>query len=358
MPRRCKGTSKDEPCIFGKDGGAAQPKPGNARCSWCDPDFLKQVLDKPQGRTRLQQIFKTFAPDTRAAARAKLPPGVAWSFPEPQADGDADAEPPAAERGQADRPQPGNREAKGPAQEPGRREEGVPMDGAGKAAPAPGPRHVNLALAEQPADAQAALGAHAASVALFLRPHWIAGDGNCLYRSVALQMPQGEQHHQELRRQSTLEAREHWFRYAHFFPEQMPAAVVAWTKLMERPRHWGDHMSFRAITDYVARPLIVWRQEQPHQPPHCFVPVDHQLLGEIEPIYLRLEKAVAGAEHYTACRYGRLRSKRFQKERRKEEKKTQRSKTALKQKRRERRRSPRKEASKVGKPLVIWASMA
>ena len=133
-----------------------------------------------------------------------------------------------------------------------------------------------------------------------LRPQWIAGDGNCLYRSVALQTHLGEEGHLTLRQQSTHEAEVHFIRYVAFFDEQTPEEVFEWVLQMQRPRHWGDHISVRTLADCLGRPLIVWRSEDPNQPPSCFVPHNHDALQAAEPIYLRLEEGVPGAEHYNA----------------------------------------------------------
>lgn len=59
-------------------------------------------------------------------------------------------------------------------------------------------------------------------------------------------------------------------------------------------------MSCRVLTDFLARPLVVWRLEQPNQPPSCFVPESFVQLDNMKPVYLRLEEGVPGAEHYTA----------------------------------------------------------
>ena len=54
------------------------------------------------------------------------------------------------------------------------------------------------------------------------------------------------------------------------------------------------------LTDFLARPLIIWRLEDPSQAPHCFVPESFAQLDNVAPMYLRIEEGVPGAEHYTA----------------------------------------------------------
>ena len=75
MPRLCKGLESDPLvlCVFGKGGRPAQPKPGNLRCSWCDPVLLDQVCKNSGGRSRLRQVFKDFGPDVAAKAVDRIP---------------------------------------------------------------------------------------------------------------------------------------------------------------------------------------------------------------------------------------------------------------------------------------------
>ena len=120
-------------------------------------------------------------------------------------------------------------------------------------------RQIDLAATPGLADAEAALLALAKAIAPQLQPHWIAGDGNCLYRSVALQMEQGEAHHTELRVQSVAAAEGQRFHYAQFFTEQTPEAVEAWARSMRTEGHWGDGISCRTLCDFIRRPVIIWR---------------------------------------------------------------------------------------------------
>ena len=324
MPRSCRGLQEGELCCFGKDGNPAQPKPGNPRCSWCDQDLLRQVCDSIGGRRRLQQVYQKFAPEVAELARSRLPPKVRWSFPVPQPGQEVrqEQQPPAPEQPNApaepaDHPVAGsNPPADGASDESpsdrdndqeARPEPNAAPEMAAEAAPAPAdaapaapPLQVNLARADSINEAEAILVAHANAMAPDLRSQWIAGDGNCLYRSVALQTPFGEEGHFTLRQQSTQEAQIQLIRYIAFFDEQTPEEVTEWAFQMQRPGHWGDHISVRALADLLGRPLIVWRLEDPNQPPSCFVPHNHDALHATEPIYLRLDEGIPGAEHYTA----------------------------------------------------------
>ena len=242
MPRYCSGFQDREPCRFGKKGNQAQPKPGNPRCSWCDQDLLRQVCDSIGGRRRLQQLYKKFTPEVAELARGRLPPEVRWSFPVPQPpevaapapEQDAPAEPADHPRAEGDPPAaPASDESPSHVEnDPEARPEPEPNERAPEAAlaredaapPLP-PLQVNLARAGSIDEAEAILVAHAAVMRPHLQAHWVAGDGNCLYRSVALQTPSGEESHLALRQQSTQEAGNHFIRYIEFFEDQAPAEV-------------------------------------------------------------------------------------------------------------------------------------
>ena len=151
-----------------------------------------------------------------------------------------------------------------------------------------------------PSNAEEALKVYAQSIRPHLQSHWIAGDGNCLYRSVAKQLPGGEGHHQALRAGSTQLVIDELQRYIHRFPDHDPDLLTAWANQMKCVGHWGDDTSVRLITDYIRRPVLVWRLANPNQPPSCFVPVDHAALGQVRPVYIRLDERNPGSEHYTA----------------------------------------------------------
>ena len=228
----------------------------------------------------------------QATARGLLPENVRWSFDAaPKAKPGAKAKA-GAKAGACKRPAASSMGANVGA------DARVDVD----AAPA-GPMetfHVDLSSCEDIEGAAYSLGGHAAAVFSLLRPHWIAGDGNCLYRSVAIQTDEGEAAHLDLRRRSVELAERTWFNYAPFFAEQTPESVSLWARRMERAGYWGDEISCRCLADVLRRPLVVWRSENPEQPPSCFVPVDHEGLCVVTPVYVSLDERVRGAEHYTA----------------------------------------------------------
>ena len=206
MGRTCLGIAEGQACVFGKEGAPAHPKPGNERCSWCDPGLLEEVATDPKRRGRLIFVFRNFNQEVLPQALSRLPAAARPVFEEARK-----------------RENPSSSTASEPCKRPASAEiEESPAKAKAKAAPAlkrpaaalkhpagqaPDPpaneppaaapaivRQIDLAAFPEIADAQDALLAFAKAVAPQLRPHWIAGDGKCLYRSVALQMPAGEDH--------------------------------------------------------------------------------------------------------------------------------------------------------------------
>lgn len=82
MPRACKGLDSNPvvPCVFGKTGRPAAPKPGNELCSWCDLALLENVSKNPSGRSRLRQLFCNFTPEVAAKALLRVPNEVKHHF--------------------------------------------------------------------------------------------------------------------------------------------------------------------------------------------------------------------------------------------------------------------------------------
>ena len=237
-------------CIFGKGGRPAQPKPGNLRCSWCDPEHLVEVCDKEQGRRRLQQLYKAFSPAVAAEARNRLRPRVRWGFPMPGPDAPAAAEKAALPE---EAVQPAEDEAR-PAEEPFQWPQNQVAEDGPRHGPVRPATHVDLSRSADFAEAEAVLAAHATAVHALLQPRWIAGDGNCLYRAVATQLPQGVEYHAGFRQLSTAAAVSMRLHYAL----QTPEAVCAWAESMQRLGHWADHISCRGLTDFLSHPLVIW----------------------------------------------------------------------------------------------------
>ena len=53
-----------------------QPKPGNLRCSWCDPLLLGQTCETVGGRSRLKQLLRNMAREVQIVALQRLPEPV------------------------------------------------------------------------------------------------------------------------------------------------------------------------------------------------------------------------------------------------------------------------------------------
>lgn len=98
--------------------------------------------------------------------------------------------------------------------------------------------HHDLVIQQQYLDvhrsskAEAALMIHADGMKGKLVQVPIAGDGHCLFRSVAYQMVQGEQHHSALRQDVVSYVQCHLDEFKAFFPQQTTAEVTAWATRM------------------------------------------------------------------------------------------------------------------------------
>lgn len=170
-------------------------------------------------------------------------------------------------------------------------------------APAGATAEVDLRTAADENEAQSLLERHGAEIRGYLRPQWIPGDGNCFFRAVARQLPEGEQHHRALRRESVSNAVhvENWLRYADFVAGENPRPeLVRWATKMRRDKCWVDRLSCRALADYLQRPVLIWRRMHPDQTPTCFVPFNFHRCPPSRPLYVQLEEETPGSERYSA----------------------------------------------------------
>ena len=161
-------------------------------------------------------------------------------------------------------------------------------------------REVGLDAAIDMEAAEELLQEHAAAVIPHLQLRGIAGDGNCLFRAAACQVPEGEEHHAALRAICAAGAADAWARYAPYLPPCGREQVLEWCRNMAQDRFWGDGLACRVLTDCLKRPMIIWRLMEPEQRPSCFVPALGVLGAPVQPIYLFLDERVRGAEHYWA----------------------------------------------------------
>ena len=72
MPRVCLGTVDGRACAFAKGGKPSQPKPGQLRCSWCDPVALRRCCSEAAGRARLKQLLRGMADGVQQVALQRL----------------------------------------------------------------------------------------------------------------------------------------------------------------------------------------------------------------------------------------------------------------------------------------------
>ena len=133
-------------------------------------------------------------------------------------------------------------------------------------------REVGLDAAIDMEAAEELLQEHAAAVILHLQHRGVAGDGNCLFRAAACQVPEGEEHHVALRAICAAGAADAWERYAPYLPPCGREQVLEWCRNMAQDRFWGDGLACRVLTDCLKRPMIIWRLMEPEQRPSCFVP--------------------------------------------------------------------------------------
>ena len=161
-------------------------------------------------------------------------------------------------------------------------------------------REVGLDAAIDMEAAEELLQEHAAAVIPHLQLRGIAGDGNCLFRAAACQVPEGEEHHVALRAICAAGAADAWERYAPYLPPCSREQVLEWCRNMAQDRFWGDGLACRVLTDCLKRPMIIWRLMEPEQRPSCFVPALGVVGAPVQPIYLFLDERVRGAEHYWA----------------------------------------------------------
>ena len=73
MVRTCLGVSGGQACLFARGGKPAQPRPGQIRCSWCDPQLLLNATGSAGGRARLKQLLRNMPRDSQRAALRRLP---------------------------------------------------------------------------------------------------------------------------------------------------------------------------------------------------------------------------------------------------------------------------------------------
>ena len=148
-----------------------------------------------------------------------------------------------------------------------------------------------VAAATRPSGDEAEIRNHATEIRPRLQEGRVAGDGNCLFRAIAAQMPQGEEYHPELRR---LAVRHVALRRDRYYPVLMVDGFDNWLRRMARDREWSDNAVVQAIANRVSLCILVWRADLPDQRPTLVNSHDH---AADQYVYLMLHEE-EGAEHY------------------------------------------------------------
>ena len=104
MVRKCLGVAGGEACRFARSGGPAQPKPGQARCSWCDPESLQRSCGTGGGLARLKQHLRGMPRGVLVLALQRLPADTYAEHFEAEFGSRADADDPVLSDAEEDEP--------------------------------------------------------------------------------------------------------------------------------------------------------------------------------------------------------------------------------------------------------------
>ena len=85
-------------------------------------------------------------------------------------------------------------------------------------------------------EAERALLSRVAEIKDFLTEVWVDGDGNCMFRAVAIHTDAGEASYENLRALAVNEIKEHWGHYRDF-----DTKFLNWLRKMQKGR-WGHPM--------------------------------------------------------------------------------------------------------------------
>ena len=124
----------------------------------------------------------------------------------------------------------------------------------------------------------------------------VAGDGNCLFRAVAAQTPEGEPSHAALRAAVVQEVRDNLDYFLEFFGTDLELAN--WIDEISKDRGWGDNFALMAICNVLHRPAVVWRRALPRQPPTVLMPTVAEDT-HVQALYLMMDERYRGCEHFS-----------------------------------------------------------
>ena len=127
---------------------------------------------------------------------------------------------------------------------------------------------------------------------LGLRIFRVAGDGNCLYRAVALLVLGDENLHPEVRRVTCDYLEEH----AAYFRRFVAVDFDTYVARMRLDGIWGDHVELMALSEIYDRTVEVWIAENLNAGPQRLVQCAQLEAEYVQPLRLSYH----GACHYNA----------------------------------------------------------
>jgi len=126
--------------------------------------------------------------------------------------------------------------------------------------------------------------------------HEVAGDGNCVYRSVCHQVYGSDARHGELRSHVVAHIRDHHDVYAPFIEEDMDAYLVR----SQEPGFWAGQVELTAISEIFNAPVEIYHRESPPTSDGTIVP---QTVVQGELAAPRHDQAPIRLSYHDRCHY-------------------------------------------------------
>ena len=131
-----------------------------------------------------------------------------------------------------------------------------------------------------------------------LRPHLmkvaVRGDGNCYYRAIAHLLGE-DWTHETVRNAIIEEVLAHEQEYVGFVPNN---DVRSWAEQHVNLGEYNSDIAPKAAANRFG-PLVIWRLQAPEQDPVVFVPSVASETDNHPPLYLELDEASRGSEHFS-----------------------------------------------------------
>jgi len=121
---------------------------------------------------------------------------------------------------------------------------------------------------------------------------FVKGDGNCFPRAIAEVM--GGISHTDIRLFLVSEVKSNPALYRCFEND-----VSEWVNTMEKDGTWVDGLAVKATANCLNVPVVVFRKNNPDQPPTAFLPEIIDDTPDLDPICVELDEAFEGCEHYS-----------------------------------------------------------